>query len=292
MTGRFLLLIVVCGVLAALPWVMRDEFKDRAVETASEWAEQGANLAKGLAPETETTALAASRSTKPAPSSGRSTEAIQRVKPALETALKEKGLAWGNPVFLRVFKESSELELWMRAANAETFTHFRTYEICRWSGTLGPKLKQGDGQAPEGFYFVSAGRMNPNSNYHLSFDLGYPNAYDLAHRRTGSLLMVHGGCVSIGCYAMTDARIEEIYALTDAALRAGQPFFRVHCFPFRMTDERMDEAEAKKEKWLEFWTDLKTGYDYFEVMGLPPNIEVKEGRYEIVDSTPVPAWEE
>ena len=162
-----------------------------------------------------------------APRLDRSDAVAKRVRPSLETALRAKGLRWGAPVFIRIFKEEKELELWVD--EGKHFKHFKTWSICKYSGTLGPKLKEGDLQAPEGFYFVPRSRMNPRSRFHLSFNLGYPNTYDRAHRRTGSALMVHGNCVSIGCYAMTDERIEKIYSLCDASLMNGQPeIHRVH----------------------------------------------------------------
>jgi murein L,D-transpeptidase YafK len=181
------------------------------------------------------------------------------------------------PVFVRIFKDSKHLEVWVEREKEGRFKLFKTYEICTFSGSLGPKLTEGDLQSPEGFYFVTPERMNPASRFHLSFNLGYPNTYDRAHGRTGSALMVHGSCVSIGCYAMTDAGIEEIYALTDAALRAGQPFFRVHVFPFALTDERL--REQRGFRWREFWENLKEGYDYFEREGRPPNVRVRASRY-------------
>ena len=181
-----------------------------------------------------------------APRADRSEAASKRVRPALEAALRVKGLRWGAPVFVRIFKEEKELELWVD--DGKVFKHFKTWPICKYSGTLGPKLKEGDGQAPEGFYFVPRSRMNPRSRFHLSFNLGYPNAYDRARQRTGSALMVHGNCVSIGCYAMTDARIEEIYSLCDAALQNGQKFFRVHVFPFRMT--AANQKRHSNSKWI------------------------------------------
>jgi len=140
--------------------------------------------------------------------------------PQLDERLTGKGVTRGNPVFIRILKAERELELWM--AKAEHFTLIKTYPICAFSGTLGPKLKEGDRQSPEGFYTVGRGALNPNSAYHLSFNLGFPNAYDRAHQRTGSYLMVHGDCVSIGCYAMTNAALEEIYGLVQAALGNGQ----------------------------------------------------------------------
>ena len=193
------------------------------------------------------------------PSSPRYEAVIKRLTPVLERALEEKGLRLGSPVFIRIFKETNELELWME--KGARFHPFRTYDICMFSGRLGPKLRSGDLQSPEGFYFVTPGRMNPSSHFHLSFNLGYPNAYDRYHGRTGSALMIHGACVSIGCYAMTDAAIEEIYALADAALRNGQRFFRVHVFPFRMTPEGM--RNHRDTRWQRFWENLKEGHDLF-----------------------------
>ncbi|MCB1062945.1 MAG: murein L,D-transpeptidase [Verrucomicrobiae bacterium] len=210
--------------------------------------------------------------------SDRSQAAAARVAPALETELAAKGLKPGLPVFLRIFKESSELEMWMEPEPGAHFIHFKTWPICSWSGELGPKLKEGDGQSPEGFYFVPPSRMNPESRFHLAFDLGFPNDYDKSQGRTGSYLMVHGNCVSIGCYAMTDPGIEEIYTLVAAALENGQPFFRVNAFPFRMTDEKMDTLK-EDAKWFEFWANLKEGYDYFEFLGRPPDASVVDGKY-------------
>ena len=189
--------------------------------------------------------------------------------------MRAKGLRWGAPVFIRIFKEEKELELWVD--DGKVFKHFKTWPICKYSGKLGPKLKEGDQQAPEGFYFVPRSRMNPRSRFHLSFNLGYPNTYDRAHKRTGSALMVHGNCVSIGCYAMTNARIEEIYSLCDAALKGGQRFFRVHIFPFRMTEANM--KRHAQSKWIEEWYNLKQGYDWFEKSKRPPNVTVSARRY-------------
>lgn len=214
------------------------------------------------------------------PSSARSRSVIKRVTPFLEKSLREENLRLGAPIFIRIFKEERQLEVWLD--DGGRFQLYRTYRICTYSGDLGPKLRQGDLQSPEGFYFVTPGRMNPYSRFHLSFNIGYPNAYDRHHGRTGSALMVHGNCVSIGCYAMTDPSIEEIYAVADAALRNGQPFFRVHIFPFRMTIEKMESHRVSK--WQDFWENLKEGYDFFERSGRPPNVGVRQGRYVFEDS--------
>lgn len=211
------------------------------------------------------------------PTSQRSREAIERISPSLRKEFASKKLEWGAPIFVRIFKEEMLLEFWVRRDT--NFILFKTYPICTYgSGGIGPKVQQGDGKAPEGFYFVTPSRLNPLSNFHLSFNLGYPNRYDQYHNRTGGALMVHGSCVSIGCYAITDSLIEEIYTLADAAIRNGQRFFRVHIFPFRMNDVNMTKHNGSE--WYSFWRNLKEGYDFFENNGhIPPNVEVKDGRY-------------
>ncbi len=175
--------------------------------------------------------------------------------------LGRKGMDQGAPIFVRIFKEESELEVW-KARDDGRFYHFKTYPICNWSGDLGPKTEMGDRQAPEGFYTVSATQLNPNSQYYLAFNIGYPNAYDRSLRRTGQSLMVHGKCKSAGCYAMTDALIEEIYGLAREALKGGQESFQVHAFPFRMTEANM--ARFRSNPNYKFWRTLKQGYDFFE----------------------------
>ena len=210
------------------------------------------------------------------PSSSRSRKAIAKVTPDLKKALAQQKLNLGDPIFIRIFKFPAELEVWMKSGS--TFKLFRRYKICTYGANgLGPKIKQGDGKAPEGFYFVTPQRLNPVSNFHLSFNLGYPNRYDRVHKRTGSALMVHGSCVSIGCYAMTDGFIEEIYVLADAAFRKGQPFFRVHVFPFHITDKNLKKHADLP--WIDFWTNLKTGFEYFETRKIPPNVTVSNGKY-------------
>jgi len=183
----------------------------------------------------------------------------------------------GVPVFIRIFKEESILEVWVKKNHH--YLLFKRYPICAFSGHLGPKLKEGDRQSPEGFYSVKKYQLNPHSKYHLSFNLGYPNVYDKAYHRTGSYLMVHGECSSVGCYAMTNAKIEEIYALVEGALKHGQHAVQVHAFPFTMTEENM--AKHSNSSWYDFWTELKEGYDYFEAEKLPPQIKVKNGHYTI-----------
>ena len=201
----------------------------------------------------------------------------------LESTLEERlhalSVQIGSPVFIRIFKEEAILEVWIDTGSH--YEHLKDYIICASSGNLGPKLKEGDRQAPEGFYKVRKQQLNPHSKYHLSFNLGYPNKYDRVHERTGTFLMVHGNCVSAGCYAMTDEKIEEIYALVESALEDGQRYIDVHAFPFRMTEENMDLYEGNK--WYDFWMNLKEGYDYFESEHRPPQIKVEAKRYEIYE---------
>jgi murein L,D-transpeptidase YafK len=211
------------------------------------------------------------------PSSNTSKKSIERLSPQLELEFKSKELIFGNPIFIRIFKQEAELEIWVKSE--DRFTLFNKYPICTFgSEGLGPKLSEGDGKAPEGFYYVKANQLNPFSNYHLSFNLGYPNHYDRSQGRTGSALMVHGNCVSAGCYAMTDEKIEKIYTIAHAALENGQAFFRVHVFPFKLTDANL-KLHAKSQ-WYEFWLNLKQGYDYFENNNhTVPNVLVKNKLY-------------
>ena len=219
------------------------------------------------------------------PESERSRDAIQRVMPSLKRDLRASGFRLGSPLFIRVFKEEAELEIWLR--KGQNFALFRTYPICTYSGGLGPKLREQDEQSPEGFYIVQARDMNPNSRFHLSFDLGYPNAFDKTHGRTGSLLMVHGDCKSRGCFAMArtpwpeaednEEAIEEIWTLMAAAFRKGQPFISVHALPFRLTEKNLHKH--RRSKWTNFWRQLKDGYDLFEMMRIPPVIGVTNRQY-------------
>lgn len=189
----------------------------------------------------------------------------------MRALMAEKGMTPSQPILIRLFKSEAELEVWKQKDDGHYYL-LKTYPICKYSGGLGPKLKQGDLQAPEGFYVVDKKRLNPKSHYHLSFNIGYPNAYDRSLKRTGANLMVHGECKSRGCYAMTDAVIEEIYALAAEAFAGGQEKFQVHAFPFRMTTANL--AAQTSSKWFEFWVNMKEGYDYFEATRLEPQIAV------------------
>ena len=190
--------------------------------------------------------------------------------------IKAKGMNKTSPVMARIFKEEGVLEVWKQKTNGR-YDMVASYEICKWSGKLGPKYVEGDRQAPEGFYSVSAAQMNPNSQYYLSFNLGFPNAYDRANGRTGQHLMVHGACSSAGCYSMTDESMSEIYAFGRDAFKGGQRDFQVQAYPFRMTAANM--ARYKNDPNYQFWTMLKEGYDQFEITKVPPKVDVCGKRY-------------
>lgn len=200
----------------------------------------------------------------------------------LQNRLSEAGLAEGAPVFIRIFKREFELELWMK--RDREFKRFATYPICRFSGKLGPKFQQGDSQSPEGFYTVDKAALNPFSRWHRSFNIGYPNAFDQAHNRTGSLIMVHGGCASVGCFAMTNDQIDEIWQLVTTAFDGGQKRFSVQVFPFRMTDDALEKRATHPA--AAFWRTLKPGYDLFEQSHTPPLVSVCNGAYAIERGLP------
>lgn len=206
--------------------------------------------------------------------------AAERVGPGLRRDLGKLGLSFGDPIYVRIFKHERELEVWVR--KQERYALFRRYPICAYSGTLGPKLRQGDRQAPEGFYSVARGQLKASSQYHLAFNLGYPNAYDRAHGRTGDYLMVHGNCVSVGCYAMGDDQIEEIYTMVDAALKGGQDRVPVHVFPFRFA--LPPRTDWQGQAWGPFWSGLRPAYDAFEKTRLLPMVTVVGGEYRITNN--------
>jgi murein L,D-transpeptidase YafK len=198
------------------------------------------------------------------------------------STIKDKRMDKDSPILVRLFKEESELEVWKKNQDGE-FALLKTYPICRWSGDLGPKIKEGDRQAPEGFYTITPGQMNPNSNYYLAFNTGYPNSFDRAWGRTGSELMVHGDCSSRGCYAMTDEQIQEIYALARESFYGGQKEFQFEAFPFRMTALNM--AKHRNNPNFPFWKMIKEGYDDFEAAHQEPKVAVCEKRY-VFDAAP------
>lgn len=198
--------------------------------------------------------------------------------PVMQRELAAAHFAPGAPLYIRIYKKEAILETWLRNEQTGRYQPYKSYPICKYSGELGPKMQEGDMQAPEGFYNITPDRLWPQSVYHLAMNIGYPNYYDEAHGYTGSKIMIHGDCVSQGCFAMTNPGIEEIYLLTEQSLAHGpQEGIQVSIFPFRMTTENLQAH--KNSKFLPFWLNLKEGHDYFERNRVPPVVGMRNGRY-------------
>jgi murein L,D-transpeptidase YafK len=184
------------------------------------------------------------------------------ISPKTASAMEKIGSSKSAPILIRSYKKEAEFEIWKMKADGH-YAYLKSFPLCRWSGQLGPKVREGDRQVPEGFYSITPNRMNPESHYYLSFDIGYPNAYDRAHGRTGGSIMVHGACSSAGCFSMTDAQIAEIYAIAREAFAGGQHAIQMQSYPFRMTAENL--AKYRLDPNISFWKQLKEGSDNFEV---------------------------
>ncbi len=196
--------------------------------------------------------------------------------------LARKGLKRGDAVFLRLFKASSELEVWLRRDTQ--FTLLDIYPICHWTGTLGPKIREGDKQSPEGFYSIASSQIRLVGRWRNAFNLGFPNPLDRTLKRSGSHILIHGGCSSTGCFAMTDQVQAELYDLLQSAFQGGQKHVHVHVFPFRMTEENL--ALHKDHPAARSWTELKAGYDAFESTRMPPRVALCGPRYSITAAEP------
>jgi murein L,D-transpeptidase YafK len=203
-------------------------------------------------------------------------KAEKSLPPAIVQSMRAQGMTQTSPIMVRMFKEEAKLEVWKRKDNGR-YDLVTSYDICKWSGQLGPKFTEGDRQAPEGFYTVRPHQMNPKSQYHLAFNMGFPNSFDRVNGRTGTHLMVHGACSSAGCYSMSDPQMEQIYAFARDAFKGGQTEFQIQAFPFRMNAANM--ARYKNDPNIQFWTMLKEGYDHFEITKVPPKVDVCGKRY-------------
>jgi murein L,D-transpeptidase YafK len=210
------------------------------------------------------------------------TRAMKELSPEMLSLLAQKNMPKDSPVLVRVFKEESELEVWKQDTTGQ-YQLLKVYPICRWSGELGPKKTEGDRQAPEGFYSITPGLMNPNSNYYLAINIGFPNAFDKANNYSGAFLMIHGDCSSRGCYAMTDEQIGEIYSLARESFLGGQKEFQIQAYPFRLTAANL--ARHRNNPNMPFWTMLKEGDDHFEVSHLEPKVDVCDRHY-VFDAVP------
>jgi murein L,D-transpeptidase YafK len=209
--------------------------------------------------------------------------ATRELPPALLSLLRQKKMPKHSPILVRIFKEEAELEVWKQDTTGR-FEILKTFPICRWSGDLGPKLYEGDRQAPEGFYTITPELMNPNSNFYLAINMGFPNSFDKANDRDGTFLMIHGDCASSGCYAMTDEQMGEIYSLARDSL-VGRPSFQIQAYPFRLTPVNL--ARHRTHPQLAFWKMLKIGNDHFEATHLEPKVDVCNRLY-VFDAEPPP----
>jgi murein L,D-transpeptidase YafK len=199
----------------------------------------------------------------------------------VKSLFSQQGLSFpSNKIFIRIFKAESILELWAENPKTKQFVMIKTYPVCAMSGVLGGKNRIGDYQVPEGFYVINA--YNPNSNYHLSVQINYPNAYDSFWKKTGGAICIHGYCASAGCIAITDDPIKELYWIIINAKSAGQSQIPVHIFPTQLSDAKLAAlkyANATETEITSFWDMIKIGYDYFETHRKLPTVTVVKGKY-------------
>lgn len=205
-----------------------------------------------------------------------SVRATHPIAPELLALMEQKGLSPSAPILIRAYKKEAELEIWKMKSDGR-YVLFKTFPMCRWSGQLGPKTSEGDRQVPEGFYRITPGQMNPNSEYYLSFNVGYPNAYDRAWGHSGGSIFVHGACSSAGCFSMTDRQIDQIYAIAREAFSGGQQAIQMQSYPFRMTPENL--ARYRNDPNIGFWKQLKEGADNFEISKQDVGVGVCNRRY-------------
>ncbi|MBM9513528.1 L,D-transpeptidase family protein [Desulfogranum marinum] len=221
--------------------------------------------------------IAPCNATEGSPTGGKAGHFFSAIQNEVGHKLSARGLTLGNQVFIRILKLPGILELWVKKDT--TFELFSSYPICTYSGYPGPKLREGDLQSPEGFYHVRRNQLNPTSSYHLAFDIGYPNLYDLNNHRDGSNIMIHGGCSSTGCFAMGDKKMEEIYVTVQQALLAGQQKVEVHIFPFALTKPNLERFS--QSPWINFWKSMAPMYIFFEKRKQLPIITVVKNSYSL-----------
>ncbi|ODT53864.1 MAG: hypothetical protein ABS68_04370 [Niastella sp. SCN 39-18] len=211
---------------------------------------------------------------------------LNKVEDSVKKQFERQNLNWPPAsLYIRSFKYDRQLEIWVQNHIDEPYKLFKTYKVCMQSGTMGPKRMEGDYQVPEGFYYIN--EFNPNSVYHLSLGLNYPNASDRILSdsvRPGSAIYIHGNCVSTGCIPISDAPIEELYVLASAVKAAGQEFIPVHVFPVKYSVKKSLDylnANIQNNAYLQhFSANLRRGFDYFETKKKLPVIMVnKEGEY-------------
>jgi murein L,D-transpeptidase YafK len=211
-----------------------------------------------------------------------SQRSLQPIPPETLAMMEQAGVTKESPTLIRTYKKEAEFQIWKQRPDGR-YVYLKTYPMCRWSGQLGPKAREGDRQVPEGFYTITPGQMNPNSAYYLSFNVGYPNALDRALGHSGGSIMVHGACSSAGCFSMTDRQIAEIYAIARTSFNSGQRSIQMQSYPFKMTAENL--AKHRLDPNIGFWKQLKEGSDHFEVAEREPTVGVCGRRY-VFDAAP------
>ena len=215
--------------------------------------------------------------------------AVKSKQDTLRKQIEAGGFSWPpKEMYIRSFKYDSQMEVWIRGNNSETFKLFKTYKVCAMAGTLGPKRMEGDYQVPEGFYYIS--EFNPRSEFHLPLKLNYPNQSDKIlsdSMRPGGGIYIHGSCITVGCIPITDAQIDELYLLAAVVKNSGQDFIPVHIFPIRYNKEQSQEYLSRIAKdnpsVQKFAEKLKLAFDYFDKQKQLPVIAInKKGEYLIM----------
>lgn len=198
----------------------------------------------------------------------------------LKKELSKENINGAFNMYITAYKSEGKLEIWLKNKPQKKYKLFKTYNFSAHSGTLGPKVKQGDLQTPEGFYNINV--FNPKSNYYLSLGINYPNNVDLlrsGRENPGNDIYIHGDQVTIGCIPLTDEKIKEVYLLAVEARSNGQKHIPVHIFPFKMTEANLRKYTIQYPKQIAFWKNLQPGYTYFEKHNTLPSIDQEKGSY-------------
>lgn len=219
-------------------------------------------------------------------SSIKMSDVFSRVEDSVRKQFERQNLSWPpEAMYIRSFKYDRQLEVWVKGSIKDPYKLFKTYKVCMQSGTMGPKRMEGDYQVPEGFYHIN--EFNPNSNYHLSLGLNYPNASDRIlsdSLRPGNAIYIHGNCVSTGCIPISDIPMEELYIIASNVKAQGQEFIPVHVFPVRYNVKKsydyLSNTIRNNASLQEFNHQIREVYDYFELKKQLPVIMVnRKGEY-------------
>jgi len=199
----------------------------------------------------------------------------------LQADLKKAGVKGKFDLYIAAYKTEGKFEVWLKTSAQQPYQLFKTYDFCAHSGTLGPKVFEGDLQTPEGFYHINV--FNPESNFHLSLGINYPNKVDAVrtgkNQKPGGDIYIHGACATVGCIPLTDEKIKEVYILAVEAQNAGQKEIPVHIYPFKLTNANLKKYSAIYPQHKSLWETLQLGYTYFEQHKSLPIINQVKGNY-------------